>query len=115
MDRSSCYDPHVANFHAVAGLHFLRIEESGLSQQCAAVPWGEHSCLLTEQFQGEQVQVVMMKMRDKHRVYPARWRLEDMRVAMNQATDPGPEERIGQQPSAAQFDQRCRVSKVDNS
>jgi hypothetical protein len=115
MDRASCEHPHVANFDPVAGLHFLRIEEPGPSQQCAAVPWGENSRLLTEQFQGEQVQVVVMKVRDEHRVNAARWRLEDMRVAMNQATDPWLQERIGQQPSAAQFDQSCRVSKVDNS
>ena len=79
----------------------MRIEEPGPSQQCAAVAWGEHSRLLTEQSQGKQVQVVVMKVRDKHRVYAAWWRLEDMRVAMNQATDPWPEELIGQQPSAA--------------
>jgi hypothetical protein len=72
VHRSSCEQLQSIDFHAVAWPYFSRAAETGAPQQSLAAARGQDVGLRAEQFQRGYAQMVVMKMRDQHRV-DMRW------------------------------------------
>jgi hypothetical protein len=90
VDRAGRQQLHSIDFQPIAGQHFLCVLEPSPSQQRLTVARRQDSRLLSEELQGWQVEVVMMEMRDQHGIDVAGWRIEHVRVPMDQAIDSRP-------------------------
>jgi hypothetical protein len=90
VDRACRYEPHSIDFQTVPWPHFLSVAEASPPQQRSAMLGSYDPCLIAEELQGWDVQMVVMEVRDEHRIDALRGS-GHTDVAMNETTDSRPQ------------------------
>ena len=90
----------------LAGGELAHVREPAAAEHLARAARDDHRRALREQAQRRQVEVVVVQVRDQHGVEVARGLRRGRRAVAPQVREPRAQQRVGEQPGAAELDQR---------
>ncbi len=101
--------PQPGHLRCLAGHELVDALDAGGPQERCGAGRGKHADVVRQHFQRRQVEMVVVEVREQHRIHVARHR--GRRSVTPQVRDPRPQDRVGEQADATVLDEHGGVSE----